>query len=431
MANTPPASGYKPLYVNRAVTMDSMNTNQVSASIVRTEINSNKVRIYVNIVDKAGRLYIGGTGKTHDKIWCNLVEYSLNDSNAFDISDFKITEQTEFNVSPLALVFVLDHSGSMGESRAFKVQDAIIKLVRKKRDIDAIAIIKYDGKVNVDVPLTKDLNKILTNFKRNGLTGYGGFTAINNAVSVAIDLLKNKPEYSNKQIMVFTDGLDNSSTISKQEVINKAKEFNIPVSAVDFGGSVDQKYMLSIADETGGAYYHIYNAIEFENMFKDGYIRMLNNYIIEFTPHGFGLRKTELKLCLKDTTLVLKHDFYYQPKKGQVINLAIHFDTGKFNIEQTYDGELKAVVRMFGEYPKMTVEIAGHTDDVGEDDMNQLLSENRAAAVKNFFIKNGVSEKRMTTIGYGKKAYIADNSSDTGRRTNRRTEIKIVTLNSK
>ena len=129
MANTPPASGYKPLYVNRAVTMDSMNTNQVSASIVRTEINSNKVRIYVNIVDKAGRLYIGGTGKTHDKIWCNLVEYSLNDSNAFDISDFKITEQTEFNVSPLALVFVLDHSGSMGESRAFKVQDAIIKSV--------------------------------------------------------------------------------------------------------------------------------------------------------------------------------------------------------------------------------------------------------------------------------------------------------------
>ena len=114
-----------------------------------------------------------------------------------------------------------------------------------------------------------------------------------------------------------------------------------------------------------------------------------------------------------------------------MINLAIHFDTGKFNIEQTYDGELKAVVRMFGEYPKMTVEIAGHTDDVGEDDMNQLLSENRAAAVKNFFIKNGVSEKRMTTIGYGKKAYIADNSSDTGRRTNRRTEIKIVTLNSK
>ena len=73
----------------------------------------------------------------------------------------------------------------------------------------------------------------------------------------------------------------------------------------------------------------------------------------------------------------------------------------------------------------MKLAIDGHTDNTGKADKNQILSDNRAAAVKNYLISKGVDESRITSAGHGQDQPIADNKTSAGRAKNRRVELKL------
>jgi outer membrane protein OmpA-like peptidoglycan-associated protein len=74
----------------------------------------------------------------------------------------------------------------------------------------------------------------------------------------------------------------------------------------------------------------------------------------------------------------------------------------------------------------LTIEIAGHTDDVGEPEANQKLSEDRANSVKQYLEKKGIAPERLTAKGYGDTQPVADNATASGKQKNRRTEVRIV-----
>lgn len=69
-------------------------------------------------------------------------------------------------------------------------------------------------------------------------------------------------------------------------------------------------------------------------------------------------------------------------------------------------------------------EIAGHTDDVGSDEDNLILSRNRANAVRDYLIARGIEADRLIAMGYGESEPIADNETEDGRAKNRRTEVR-------
>ena len=75
---------------------------------------------------------------------------------------------------------------------------------------------------------------------------------------------------------------------------------------------------------------------------------------------------------------------------------------------------------------KAKVEIEGHTSSEGSDELNQTLSEERAASVRAYMIKKGISPDRVTAVGYGPSRPKADNSTEAGRKANRRIEIRVV-----
>jgi len=77
-------------------------------------------------------------------------------------------------------------------------------------------------------------------------------------------------------------------------------------------------------------------------------------------------------------------------------------------------------------YPDMQIEVAGHTDDVGNATSNQGLSERRAKTVRDFLIQFGVAADNLTYKGYGESLPIADNTTADGRATNRRVELRLV-----
>ena len=72
------------------------------------------------------------------------------------------------------------------------------------------------------------------------------------------------------------------------------------------------------------------------------------------------------------------------------------------------------------------IEITGHTDDVGDDDYNQQLSEQRARSVRNYLVSTGVDGSKIATVGAGERMPIASNNTDTGRAENRRVEVMVL-----
>ena len=75
--------------------------------------------------------------------------------------------------------------------------------------------------------------------------------------------------------------------------------------------------------------------------------------------------------------------------------------------------------------PDKKIEIGGHTDNVGSDEKNQVLSDNRANSVKAYLVSKGVEESRIAAQGYGETKPIADNKTAAGRQKNRRSELTL------
>jgi outer membrane protein OmpA-like peptidoglycan-associated protein len=117
----------------------------------------------------------------------------------------------------------------------------------------------------------------------------------------------------------------------------------------------------------------------------------------------------------------------YALKKGSEINLRnIFFAVDSWELLPQSELELQRLTRLLSVNSTLIVEIGGHTDSTGDDAHNLNLSNNRAKAVCDYLIKNGIAKKRLTYKGYGENKPIADNESEKGKALNRRTGFKIL-----
>ncbi len=106
----------------------------------------------------------------------------------------------------------------------------------------------------------------------------------------------------------------------------------------------------------------------------------------------------------------------------------IFFASGSARIRSKSFTVLDDAARVLAKYPEVAVTIEGHTDDQGAAKSNQKLSQNRAEAVRQYFVKKGIGAGRLTAVGFGEIQPIAGNSSKAGRAKNRRIEFKVVNL---
>ena len=107
----------------------------------------------------------------------------------------------------------------------------------------------------------------------------------------------------------------------------------------------------------------------------------------------------------------------------------LNFEPGKYDISGLKGESVTALNQLYDTLkadPKMKIEIAGHTDNVGEDQANMNLSQKRANAVKDYLVKKGIDGSRLLAKGYGETVPIASNDYPEGRMLNRRTEIRII-----
>lgn len=147
----------------------------------------------------------------------------------------------------------------------------------------------------------------------------------------------------------------------------------------------------------------------------DGYLFHSENVDVPATSsYQEIIKDIKLKPINVGATIVLKNIF---------------FDFNKSTLRDISKTELDNLVKLLNEdYPKMTIEIGGHTDNVGSLEYNTKLSGNRAKAVVDYLIAHGVDKNRLTYKGYAYQVPIDTNDTEEGRQQNRRVEFKIVSI---
>ncbi len=112
--------------------------------------------------------------------------------------------------------------------------------------------------------------------------------------------------------------------------------------------------------------------------------------------------------------------------RGLIVSMSdVLFDTGKYSLKPGAREKLAKVAGILLAYPGLNIEVGGYTDNVGRDEMNQKLSENRAGSVRDYLVQQGVATNSVNAKGFGNTLPVASNDNSTGRQQNRRVELVV------
>ena len=154
-----------------------------------------------------------------------------------------------------------------------------------------------------------------------------------------------------------------------------------------------------------------------------------NNYSFTVSEDGYlfysqSFQLTDVNTLYKPFLLTIA----LQPVEvGAKMNLYnVYYETDSFRILPASEPELQKLVSFLKHNPQLKFEIQGHTDDTGNTDKNQVLSEKRAQSVVDFLVENGIGKNRLQAKGFGEQQPVATNETEEGRKLNRRTTVKIT-----
>jgi outer membrane protein OmpA-like peptidoglycan-associated protein len=112
--------------------------------------------------------------------------------------------------------------------------------------------------------------------------------------------------------------------------------------------------------------------------------------------------------------------------RGLIVSMSdVLFDTGKYSLKPGAREKLAKVAGILLAYPGLNIEVGGYTDNVGGDQMNQTLSENRASSVRDYLVQQGVATNSVSARGFGNTLPVSTNDNSAGRQQNRRVELLV------
>lgn len=152
------------------------------------------------------------------------------------------------------------------------------------------------------------------------------------------------------------------------------------------------------------------------------------SYLIKIKGFNDAQNYIELNIpALKkeQSRVVYKVDIQFVPPKQFTLD-RVHFEFGKSSLTKESFAEMEELLEFMKRKKLTVIEIAGHTDNVGEPAENLILSQKRAESVQGYLISNGIEAERIIAKGYGEEQPIATNDTSEGRQINRRTEVRII-----
>ena len=159
-----------------------------------------------------------------------------------------------------------------------------------------------------------------------------------------------------------------------------------------------------------------------------------NSYNVEINKIGYVFSDDQLSIPTAEQLThdsLMSYEIKLQPiKEGtKFILKSIYFATDESKPLSTSKEELDKVVGFMKQNKGAIIEISAHTDDVGDDEYNLILSEKRAQEVVGYLVANGIPSNRLKSIGHGKNKPVSKGTSEEERQKNRRVELKIIKIN--
>lgn len=249
---------------------------------------------------------------------------------------------------------------------------------------------------------------------------------------VKMDAVPGMPTY-----FVFTPI---KTTAEYRDELRKYDDFNVPADPADPTGPKRWEkfeYELACAELCGKGHYsmkRIFKVVSQEEY--DAWYRKQESFYMtqirnkDDDPNKGKVLDVEVRRRAKEFSESVKRALESAHASDKTLALKyVNFETGSANLTADSRYELDNLVTGMNAYPNMVIEVAGHTDNVGDPASNMTLSQARAASVVKYLTDRGISESRLQARGYGDTKPLAPNDSDENRAKNRRTEFTILTPN--
>jgi len=332
-----------------------------------------------------------------------------------NLEDLEISEQNDTTKESYAIALTLDNSPSMMRPRALRMQSAVQHLLKVLDKRDQVSIVNFTGNVSTDVPLTADHDQALSTFSKiHGISGRSSGSAVYDGMMASLNQLASTPASSDRALIVFTDGEDNSSGADLEEVTARAKELNVKIYAIVYG-LTDREPLDSLTRATGGKVRELVDADSFDKVFLGLYNSLRHTYTVSInnrTPES-----SENVLTAVTTVQSLSNEDIHTPdviqalpkratsipddvqtKSSLVMKMTVDFDAS--NTISTDDGaSLDSVATLLIQRPDVEVEISNLVQQPQHQSEDAEMALMRTEAVRNLLIKRGVTPSRIRSLG--------------------------------
>lgn len=430
----------KPIYLTGTIPIDSVNVDLLATDIHRHDISKypKEVVLYARVYDSLGHFvtnmakpYLKDTSANYWKALQETLGKKIV-KGPIKIDSFTVREYGANDSIPYNIALTVDYSGSMVAvlETIFEGTEIFIDM---KMKYDRIAISSFNKDYSPKVPLIKDKDSILQIYRTTKKQGFGAFSAPNQAIWESMKVFEGTDSTTPRVLVIFTDGDDNYSKTKVGDLIERAKREKIFIFTVAFGYSQD-KNLRQIAEYTGGKFYKAYTKEELIAIFRDIYMSLRYFYKITYkAPEYWGYHYVETFINVPGREDTLVADTWYDASDlfdwddlGDAFSRPILFDFDSAVVKEESFWVLDEIADKLLSLPRVKLEIQGHTDNIGEIEYNQTLSEKRAEAVRESLIKRGVETNRLRSRGFGESKPLAPNDTEEGRAKNRRTQFVII-----
>ncbi len=230
------------------------------------------VVLHASVVDRAGKL-ITNLSQRAFKVYENGVEQQIKIFRREDV--------------PVSMGLVIDNSGSM-KPRREQVESAALNLVKASNPEDQVFIVNFNDEAYLDAPFTNSMTKLEEGVAR--IDARGG-TAMRDAISMSIDYMRDEAKLDKKVLLVITDGDDNASSVTLEQIVRKAQQSEILIYTIGLLSEEDrgaarraQRALTAISEASGGLAFMPKELQEVNQLALDVAHEIRNQYIIAYSP---------------------------------------------------------------------------------------------------------------------------------------------------
>jgi outer membrane protein OmpA-like peptidoglycan-associated protein len=221
-----------------------------------------------------------------------------------------------------------------------------------------------------------------------------------------------------EEVLIATDTLVQEFVVERNSLVFKGNTYNaqnnepVPATISIFLNDENEIATIETDEGTGGYLLEISSN---------------NEFLIRVGSKGFMNVEERVTLNDFEQNIILR-SYYLEPLEiGKIFKLnSVLFERASSNLIDSSFAELDNVFRMLGDNPDISIELSGHTDNVGNARKNVELSTERVEVVRQYLIVKGINATRIKGKGYGGTKPIASNRNEETRRLNRRVEFKVV-----